>query len=142
MPQMKQAEARLGGVRFLPAAINDEQARNIAENFAGYRVVKVKGGLMTGVKVDTMLMASPINLVSSTHMNDDTAYQITKAVWNNYDKYKGVHPWLRLWTHKKMTENLVNSVAPFHTGAVRFYKEIGIWSDAAEKHQQKLLAAS
>jgi len=140
MPQMKQAEARLGGVRFLPAAINDEQSRNIAENFTGYRVIPVKGGLMTGVKVDTLLMASPINMVASTHMSDEAAYQILKAVWNNYDKYKDVHPWARLWTHKKMTENLVNSVAPFHAGAVRFYKELGIWSDAAEKHQQKLLA--
>lgn len=140
MPQMKEADVRLGGVRFLPAAVNEQQAQHIADNFSGYRVTKVKGGIMTGVKADTLLMASPINLVTNTKMSEDTAYQILKAMWNNYDKYKGAHPWAQLWTHAKMTENLVNSVAPFHPGAIRFYKELGIWSEAAEKHQQKLLA--
>jgi len=141
MPQMKQAEARLGGVRFLPAAINQEQRSEIEDKFTGYRVMKVPGGRMTGVKVDTLLMASPINMVTNTKVSEEAAYQILKAVWNNYDKYKGAHPWARLWTHQKMKANLVNSVTPFHAGAVRFYKEIGIWSDAAEKHQQKLLTS-
>jgi len=141
MPQMKEADVKLGGVRFLPAAVSEAQARHISENFTGYRVTKIKGGIMTGVRTDTLLMASPINMVTNTKMSDEGAYQILKAVWNNYDKYKGVHPWARLWTHKKMTENLVNSVAPFHAGAIRFYKELGIWSDAAEAHQKKLLSA-
>ena len=140
MPQLKQAEARLGGVRFLPAAENEAQAKMIAEQFIGYRVIKQKGGVVTGVKEDTLLMASPINLVTHTKFSDEAAYQITKAMWGNYDKYKGMHPWARLWTQAKVKENLVNSVAPFHEGAVRFYKEIGIWSDAAEEHQKKLLA--
>lgn len=141
MPQMKEADVKLGGVRFLPAALNDAQANQIAENFTGYRVVKMPGGRLTGVREPTRLMASPINMVTNTMMSDEGAYQVLKAVWNNYDKYKNVHPWARLWTHKRMTSNLVNSVAPFHPGAIRFYKEIGIWSDAAEKHQQKLLSA-
>lgn len=141
-PQFKEAAVRLGGVRFLPAALNDTQKHDIEKNFTGYRVIKVKGGTMTGVKVDTPLMASPINLVVNTQMSDETAYQIIKAIWNNYDEYKGMHPWARQWTHKKMAANLVNSVVPFHAGAVRFYKEIGVWSNAAEKHQQKLLAGT
>ncbi len=29
---------------------------------------------------------------------------------------------------------------PYHSGAVKYYKEIGIWTDAAEKQQQSLLA--
>lgn len=142
MPQIREADVRLGGVRFLPAALNDGQARHISENFTGYRVINVKGGSVTGVRVDTLLMASPINMVANTKMSDGAAYQILKTVWNSYDKYKGLHPWAQQWTHAKMTENLVNSVAPFHAGAVRFYKELGIWDGAAEKHQQKLLAGS
>lgn len=139
MPQLREAEAKLGGVRFLPAALNDEQARVISEQFTGYRVQMQKGGILTGVHENTPLMASSINLVTYKNFGDEAAYRIVKTLWNNYDKYKDAHPWAKLWTQKKMTANLVNSVAPFHSGAVRFYKEQGIWSEKAEQHQQKLL---
>lgn len=140
MPQMKEAEVKLGGIRFLPAALNEKQAHEIAENFKGYRVIKIRGGILTGVKKTTLLMASPINLIANKQMSDNTAYQIVKTIWDHYDMYKRVHPWARLWSHKKMTQNLVNSVAPFHNGAIKFYKELGIWSAAAQKHQEKLLS--
>lgn len=139
MPQLKEAEARLGGVRFLPAAVNEKQARQISEQFTGYRVEMQKGGVMTGVHEDTPLMASSINFVTHKKLGDEAAYRIVKAVWDNYDKYKNAHPWARLWTHKKMTANLVHSVAPFHSGAVRFYKEQGVWNEKAEQRQQKML---
>jgi uncharacterized protein len=139
MPQLKEAEARLGGVRFLPAALNDEQANLISEQFTGYKVEMQKGGIMTGVHEDTPLMASSINLVTHTKFGDDAAYRIVKAIWDNYDKYKDSHPWARLWTQKKMAANLVHSIAPFHSGAVRFYKEQGVWNEKAEQRQQKWL---
>ncbi len=139
MPQIRQAAAKLGGVRFLPAAINDEQARLISEQFTGYRVQMIKGGILTGVDVNTRLMASSINLVTHKALSDDAAYQIIKSIWESYDEYKGAHPWARLWTHKKMTAGLERAVAPIHPGAVRFYKEQGVWNDKAEQLQQKLM---
>lgn len=139
MPQIRQAAAKLGGVRFLPAAVNDEQARQITEQFTGYRVQKIKGGILTGVEVDTPLMASSINLVTHKALSDDAAYQIIKSIWESYDEYKGAHPWARLWTHKKMASGLEKAVAPLHPGAVRFYKEQGVWNDKAEQLQQKLM---
>jgi hypothetical protein len=139
MPQIRQAAAKLGGVRFLPAVANDEQARQITEQFTGYRVQTIKGGILTGVDVNTPLMASSINLVTHTGLSDDAAYRIVKTLWESYDDYKGAHPWARLWSHKKMTANMAMAVAPFHAGAIRFYKEQGVWNDKAEKNQQKLL---
>ena len=72
-------------------------------------------------------------------LSDEAAYQVMKSIWESYDEYKGAHPWARLWSHKKMTKGLGEAVAPLHSGAIRFYKKQGVWSDKATERQLKLL---
>ena len=60
-----------------------------------------------------------------------------KAVWENTDKMLPVHPHFREWTHARAVDPDVT--IPYHTGAIRFYKERGVWTPAMEQAQQKLL---
>jgi TRAP transporter TAXI family solute receptor len=61
--------------------------------------------------------------MTSAKLSDEIAYQVTKAVFSNLDEFKGLHPALADLTPQNMLEG--NSV-PFHPGALKYFKEIGL----------------
>jgi TRAP transporter TAXI family solute receptor len=60
-------------------------------------------------------------LVTSATMNDETVYQLTKAVFDNLDEFKKLHPALANLEAAHMVKD--GNSAPLHTGAARFFKE-------------------
>ncbi len=62
-------------------------------------------------------------VVSSSKVPADTVYQVVKAVFDNFDEFKKLHPAL---AHLK-PENMIRDglSAPLHDGALRYYKEKG-----------------
>lgn len=62
-------------------------------------------------------------LVVSSDMNDDDAFRLTKAIVENIDKIRDVHP-----SMKELTPELLvkETPAPFHSGAIKAYKELGL----------------
>jgi TRAP transporter TAXI family solute receptor len=66
----------------------------------------------------------------------DMMYGIAKSMIVNYDAYKDGAPGAAGLELKR--QNLA-WVVPYHDGAVRAFKEAGIWKPEHESHQQKLL---
>lgn len=62
-------------------------------------------------------------LVAHPSMSDADAYAIAKALVEHVDQIQGVHPSMKALTPKVMTEQ---KVAPFHPGAIKYYKEKGL----------------
>ena len=60
-------------------------------------------------------------LVTSATMNDETVYQLTKAVFDNFDEFKKLHPALANLEAAHMVKD--GNSAPLHAGAARFFKE-------------------
>lgn len=71
--------------------------------------------------------------------DDQLAYWLVKTMAETHDLYKDKHPQLRDWTVKNMFNNINGWMVPIHDGAVRYYKEIGVWSAAAQSKQEALL---
>ena len=62
-------------------------------------------------------------VVTSAKVPADVVYAFTKAVFDNFDEFKKLHPAL---TNLKPEEMLKNGLSvPLHEGAVRYYKEKG-----------------
>jgi len=61
----------------------------------------------------------------------DTIYAITKALIDTYDGYKGGAPGA-----EGMALSLQNFqwVVPYHEGAIHAFKDKGVWTDDAKKH--------
>ena len=62
---------------------------------------------------------------------------MTKAMYAFFDGFEGKAPGINGWALDK--QNL-QWVAPYHEGAIRYYTEIGEWNDAAQAHNDKLVA--
>jgi TRAP transporter TAXI family solute receptor len=109
-------------IRFLGIP-NTDAANKI---LARYGASVVKSGPGAGIKGDTYVIGYPLQLVSSAKVSDKTIATLLKAWWDNMAELQTIHPLLKRWT--KETQALTNFTVPYHSGAVRFYKEIGIWS--------------
>jgi TRAP transporter TAXI family solute receptor len=63
-------------------------------------------------------------------------YNMTKAMVDTYDMYKGAAPGNTGWAADR--QNFA-WVIPFHEGAIRFWKEQGRWKASDQAHNDKLL---
>ena len=67
----------------------------------------------------------------------ELTYNMTKAMDVFFDSYKDNAPGINGWAREKQN---FQWVAPYHEGAIKYYTEIGVWSDAAQAHNDNLIA--
>lgn len=68
----------------------------------------------------------------------DEVYAVTKAVAESFDSYKDVTAAMPRWDAKLSGKPVQD--APFHEGAVRYLKEVGIWTDEDQAWNDARLA--
>lgn len=88
-----------------------------------YPVAVVPGGMYKGTDQDVVTFGPRATLLTNAKLPDEVAYNITKAVFANLDEFKKLHPALADLTPENMLEG--NSV-PYHPGAIKYFKEIGL----------------
>ncbi|MDD9721550.1 TAXI family TRAP transporter solute-binding subunit [Sulfitobacter sp. PR48] len=67
----------------------------------------------------------------------DLVYNMTKAMVELFPQYDGKAPGIGGWAMDKQD---MEWVVPYHEGAIRYYTEAGVWTDAAQAHNDKLIA--
>ena len=117
--------------------VTDEMNAKVAALLPGGRLAVQKGGVGY-YKKSAVIVGYGLQLLSNAQVSDDAAYQVVKGLWTNYKKLGPIYSWLKQWEPASMFND--DPVIPYHAGAVRFYKEIGVWNDKAEKKQTALLA--
>lgn len=86
--------------------------------------------------VATAGYAYPV-LMTMAAQEADLAYNMTKAMHELFDGYKGKAPGIDGWALENQDYQWV---APYHDGAIKYYKEIGAWTDADQAHNDNLIA--
>ncbi len=89
-----------------------------------YRTATIPGGMYRGNPNDTKTFGVGATFVSSTATKADTVYIVVKAVFENFDKFKKLHPAFRVLKKAEMVKDGLS--APLHDGAMRYYKEAGL----------------
>ncbi|MBX3610309.1 MAG: TAXI family TRAP transporter solute-binding subunit [Hydrogenophaga sp.] len=94
----------------------------VAEN-SFYAKAVIPAGLYKGNDQDTNTYGVLATFVTSAKAPDDQVYTLVKAVFENFDEFKKLHP---AFAHLK-PENMVKDglSAPLHAGAAKYYKEKG-----------------
>jgi len=62
-------------------------------------------------------------MVASADLPEQTAYVITKALFDNFDDFRKLHPAVANITKEQM---LLGNTVPFHPGALRYFREKGL----------------
>ncbi|WP_271881969.1 TAXI family TRAP transporter solute-binding subunit [Phaeobacter italicus] len=82
----------------------------------------IPAGTYAGQDADITTTSLPVVAFTTTKMDDDTAYALTKTFWENKARLGDTSPW---WNGVEPTM-LSNVTGKIHPGAVRYYKEAGI----------------
>jgi hypothetical protein len=106
-------------VKILP--IDGQFAADFLQKYPAYSEVTVPGGMFMGNDNDIVTLGPLGTLVSSDKVSDDVVYELTKAVFSNFNRFRRLHPALNSLEAKAMATNSL--VAPVHPGAERYYRE-------------------
>ena len=88
-----------------------------------YAKVTIPAGLYPNNPQATETYGVLATLVSSSKVPADSVYAVVKAVFDNFEEFKKLHPAL---AHLKPEEMVKNGLsAPLHEGAARYYREKG-----------------
>lgn len=94
----------------------------VAEN-PYYAKAVIPGGLYANNSDDTETFGVLATLVTSAKVPDESVYQLTRAVFENFDEFKSLHPAFANLDPAKMV--VEGNSAPLHPGAEKYFKEKG-----------------
>jgi TRAP transporter TAXI family solute receptor len=95
----------------------------VADN-AYYSRAVIPGGMYRGNDTDTPTFGVRATFVTSAKTPDDIVYKVVKAVFENFDDFKKLHPAFAVLKKEEMVRASLS--APLHPGAARYYKEVGL----------------
>jgi TRAP transporter TAXI family solute receptor len=89
-----------------------------------YRTATVPGGMYRGTDTDTQTFGVGATFVTSSKVSEEVIYQVVKAVFENFDDFKKLHPAFANLKKEEMIKDGLS--APLHKGAAKYYKEAGL----------------
>lgn len=89
-----------------------------------YRTATIPGGMYRGTATDTKTFGVGATFVSSAKVPADVIYNVVKAVFENFDDFKKLHPAFANLKKEEMIKDGLS--APLHDGAAKYYKEAGL----------------
>lgn len=95
----------------------------LSAEFPFYPKAIIPAGIYKGTDTAIETFGPRATIVTSSKLSDEAAYLIVKSVFENMDEFKKMHPALESLTKEEM---LTGNTAPFHPGAIKYFKEKGL----------------
>ena len=112
--------------RLIP--VTGPEIDKLVEDNPYYAKATIPGGMYAGNPDAVETFGVKATFVTSADVSDDVVYAVVKAVFDNFDRFKGLHPaFANLKEEDMITQGLS---APLHPGAEKYYKERG-WLPAS-----------
>ncbi|ETX29416.1 TAXI family TRAP transporter solute-binding subunit [Roseivivax isoporae] len=88
-----------------------------------YSAATIPAGLYEGQEDEIRSYGPLATFVTSTDTSDEAVYAVVKAVFDNFDRFRDLHPaFANLEKQDMITRGII---APLHPGAERYYREQG-----------------
>lgn len=133
-PHISRIEASPRGVTYLPMDHNDAEGWKRLQGAAPW-MQKHMATLGAGFSKDNPWEGSgyfyPV-LLTNDDYDATTVYSLVKAIDTSYDDFKTAAPGVDGWARDRQG---FQWVIPWHDGAVKYWKEVGVWTDEMEAHQ-------
>ena len=105
-------------------AVDNEATKTLVEEHPYYRVATIPGGMYRGNEEDVKTFGVAATFVTSSDVDEDVVYEVVKAVFENFDSFKRLHPAFGNLQKEEMVSDALS--APLHKGAEKYYREAGL----------------
>lgn len=102
----------------LPAKLIDD----MAEEYSFYSAGEIPGALYRGNPQPIPTITLTASLVTTSDLSDDTAYELAKSVYDNFDAFRQMHPALRFLQRSKSFQ-ISPRITPLHSGVKAFLQD-------------------
>jgi len=126
------------GARFISYDPSPEAVKRFNEVFPAEPVKVEPGPGKIGVKEPITMMKYDTYLVARESLSEDAAYELVKVLWEYNSELWPIHVGLKTWTTDQFVTK--HATVPYHPGAIKLFKEKGVWNSEMDKVQQKLVS--
>ena len=110
---------------FIP--FDDAAKQELFESYPFFNAVVIPSGTYRGQDEPFHGMnVGAMHLITAANLDAETVYQFTKVLYEQRAEVVKIHPAGRAINPKNAVKD---TGTPFHPGAIRYYREIGIWHD-------------
>ena len=102
--------------------LTEDQIAKAREASPVMTALPLPAGIYEGVPDEVMTIGIPNILVVSAETPDDIVYAVTKAMYENIDDLRAVHPAANETT---VEFSMAATPVPLHPGALKYYEEVG-----------------
>ena len=105
-------------------SVVDNTIRKVIKNHSYYAYATIPGGMYIGNPNDIKSFGVKATFVTTEELDNDVAYEIVKAVFDNFESFKTLHPVFQTLTPQDLVYG--GNTAPLHDGAKRYFLEKGL----------------
>ena len=123
--KMAEVDAKVGGIRWLDMSNSPEAVKRLKSVMpTAYISILKPAKNLAGILKPTNVVFEDYLVVGGKKLSDEAAYKIAKMLYENQAKLAAIaKPWGRYDPANLGRDHGI----PFHPGAIKFYKEKGIW---------------
>lgn len=110
------------GAKLVP--LTGPAVEKLVETYPYYAKAVIPGGLYPNNPDDVQTYGVLATFVTSEDVPEESVYNVVKAVFDNFDDFKRLHPALANLKKEDMVKNGLS--APLHKGAEKYFKEKGL----------------
>ena len=127
-PMVVELDNAVGGIRFLSLPEGPDALKALQSVHEDFFIVSVEPSKrQVGIEGPTRILAVDITVTSATNVPDDVVYALTKTAYENKADLVKAHGSFRSFHPKNMVKRSFS--IPYHPGAIKFYKEVGLWTE-------------
>jgi hypothetical protein len=103
--------------------IDDKDIDTLISRNPFYSYTTIPGGMYSGNDKDIKTFGVKATFVSTEDVDEDVIYQLVKAVFENFENFKTLHPVFSILEPKDLMKD--GNTAPLHSGAAKYFREKG-----------------